>query len=92
VAYRVVVEDAAARTIRKLSRPTQRQVVAKAEALGQNPRPPGCKKLEGAEDLYRVRAGDYRIVYRIADRILVVSVIRVAPRSEAYRRLQRGRR
>jgi mRNA interferase RelE/StbE len=92
VAYRVVVEGAAARTIRKLPRQTQRQVVAKAEGLGQNPRPPGCKKLEGAEDLYRVRVGEYRIVYRIEDRKLVVLVIRVAPRSEAYRRLGRRKR
>jgi mRNA interferase RelE/StbE len=87
VAYRVVVEDGAARAIRKLGRDAQRQVVAKLERLADNPRPPGSKTLEGTEDLYRVRVGDHRIVYRIEDQVLLVLVVRVAHRSEVYRRL-----
>jgi mRNA interferase RelE/StbE len=90
VAYRVVVEDGAARAIRKLGRDAQRQVVAKLERLADNPRPPGSKKLEGTEDLHRVRVGDYRIVYRIEDQVLLVLVVRVAHRSDVYRRLSGG--
>jgi len=88
VAYQVVVEDGAARAIRKLSRDVQRQLVAKLERLGENPRPAGSKKIEGAEDLHRIRVGDYRVVYRIEDRVLLVLVVRVAHRSDVYRRLR----
>jgi mRNA interferase RelE/StbE len=74
LAYRVVVEDGAARAIRKLDRDVQRLVVARLERLAENPRPPGSKKLEGAEDLHRVRVGDHRIVYRIEDDVLLASL------------------
>ncbi len=87
MAYRVVVEDGAARAIRKLDRDVQRLVVARLERLAEDPRPPGSKKLEGAEDLHRVRVGDHRIVYRIEDQVLLVLVVRVAHRSDVYRRL-----
>jgi mRNA interferase RelE/StbE len=90
LAYRVVVEDGAARAIRKLDRDVQRLVVARLERLAENPRPPGSKKLEGAEDLHRVRVGDHRIVYRIEDDVLLVLVVRVAHRSDVYRRLSGG--
>jgi mRNA interferase RelE/StbE len=90
VAYRVVVEDGAARAIRKLDRGAQRLVVARLERLAEDPRPPGSKKLEGAEDLHRLRVGDYRIVYRIEDQVLLVLVVRVAHRSDVYRRLPGG--
>jgi mRNA interferase RelE/StbE len=90
VAYRVVVEDGAARAIRKLGRDAQRQVVAKLERLADNPRPPGSKELEGTADLHRVRVGDYRIVYRVEDQVLLVLVVRVAHRSDVYRRLSGG--
>ncbi len=86
----MVVEDGAARAIRKLGRDAQRQVVAKLERLADNPRRPGSKKLEGTEDLHRVRVGDYRIVYRIEDQVLLVLVVRVAHRSDVYRRLSDG--
>jgi mRNA interferase RelE/StbE len=90
MAYRVVIEDGTARAIRKLDRDVQRLVVAKLERLAENPRPPGSKKLEGAEDLHRVRVGDHRIVYRIEDQVLLVLVVRVAHRSDVYRRLPGG--
>jgi mRNA interferase RelE/StbE len=89
VAHRVVVEDGAARAIRKLDRDVQRLVVARLERLAENPRPPGSKKLEGARDLYRVRVGDHRVVCRIEGQVLLVLVVRVAHRSDVYRRLPR---
>ncbi len=90
MAYRVVIEDGATRALRRLDRDIQRKVVAKLERLEENPRPPGSKKLEGAEDLYRVRVGDYRVVYRIERQELLVLVVRVAHRSDVYRRLLGG--
>jgi mRNA interferase RelE/StbE len=55
------------------------------EGLADDPRPHGAKKLVGADRTYRIRVGDYRIVYEIGDEVLVVLVIRVAHRREAYR-------
>ena len=62
-----------------------RRVDACILALGDEPRPPRTKKLKGEAGLWRVRVGDYRVVYRIEDERLVVVVIRVAHRREVYR-------
>lgn len=61
------------------------RVMRKLEALEGNPRPAGVEKLTGREDLYRVRVGDWRIVYAIRDRELVVIVIRIGHRRDVYR-------
>ena len=55
------------------------------DGLGSEPRPPGCKKLKDEKRAYRVRVGDYRILYEIHDDRLVVLVIRIAKREDAYR-------
>jgi len=60
-------------------------VIAAIQGLARNPRPPGCRKLTGAENDWRIRAGDYRVIYAIADVIRVVRVHRVRHRREAYR-------
>ena len=57
----------------------QRRIDARTEALMDDPRPPGSRKLTGL-DLYRVRVGDYRIIYRIEDQVLLVTVVRVGHR------------
>lgn len=85
MAREVVLSDQAEAVIRKLPRNLQRQIIAKTEALATEPRPAGVKKLVGHQDLWRVRSGDYRIVYSIHD--AVVLIVRVAPRGKAYRRL-----
>ena len=61
-----------------------RRIDRRILALASNPRPPGCKKLKGYRDLWRVRAGDWRIVYLIEDATKVVNITRVAHRSEIY--------
>lgn len=55
------------------------------DSLAGNPRPPGCLKMQGEDGLYRVRVGDYRIIYQIQDAALVVLVIRIGNRREIYR-------
>jgi mRNA interferase RelE/StbE len=54
-------------------------------ALETNPRPPGCVKLQGADELYRVRVGDYRIIYEVQDSVLVVLVVQIGNRRDVYR-------
>lgn len=85
-AYRVVFAPATERQLRKFSPGVRQRIVRVAERLGSNPRPPGMVKLAGADELYRVRAGDYRIIYQIADDELIVLIVRVAHRKDAYRR------
>ena len=85
MAYRVHFKPSAAEAIRSLPKAHQRRVIAKAEALAENPRPPGCKKLHGSDDFYRVRVGDYRIVYTVEDQELIILVVRVGHRKEVYR-------
>lgn len=64
----------------------QERVTLAAYALGNDPRPHGYDKLAGRDNEYRIRVGDYRIVYAIHDDVLVVMVIEVGPRDQIYRR------
>ena len=84
--YRVEVAAAAAHQLRKLDRSAQRRVQAAIELLADEPRPSGAKKLVGGNGEWRVRTGDYRIVYEIHDNVLVVLVIAVGHRRGIYNR------
>ena len=57
----------------------------KIDALSRNPRPKGCRKLEGEDGLYRVRIGDYRVVYLVEDARLVILVVHIGHRRDVYR-------
>jgi mRNA interferase RelE/StbE len=81
----VILTPAAERGLRGLSEEVERRVVRRLRSLRADPRPPGCLKLAGAEGLWRLRVGDYRVIYRIEDAVLVVLVIRVAHRRDVYR-------
>lgn len=85
--YTVEVAPAASRHIRKLDREIQRRVLAALDKLRDEPRSHDAIKLHGGEDLYRVRVGDYRIVYAIEDNRLVVLVLKVGHRRDIYKDL-----
>jgi mRNA interferase RelE/StbE len=82
--YELRIRRAAEKEIRDLPSGVRLRVVGRIRGLADDPRPKGCEKLAGF-DAYRIRVGAYRIVYTIVDRILVVEVVRVAQRREAYR-------
>jgi mRNA interferase RelE/StbE len=86
VAYLVQFTPAAAKALAGLDRGAQRRILAKVEGLASNPRPAGVKALQGEEGIYRLRVGDYRILYAVRDRELVVLVVDVGHRREIYRR------
>ena len=86
MAYRIEITAAAYRVLKKLSVDVAQRIARAIDALARDPRPPGVKKLEGDEELYRVRVGDYRIVYQIQKRLLVVLVVTIGCRREVYRR------
>lgn len=76
----------AARAFRKLEPLARRRLARVIDALAIEPRPPNARKLEGERNLYHVRAGDYRVIYAICDRVLVVLVIAIDHRRHMYRR------
>jgi mRNA interferase RelE/StbE len=86
VTYEVTTEPAAQRDLRALPRDALRRVDAKILPLAANPRPHGSEKLRGEEALYRLRVGDYRVLYAIDDQKRLVRIVRVRHRREVYRR------
>jgi mRNA interferase RelE/StbE len=83
--YKVEVARRAVRALAALPRREQQRVRAAIDLLADDPRPPACRKLSGEASAYRVRVGDYRIVYEVLDDRLVVHVVRVGHRRDVYR-------
>jgi len=83
--YTVIIENKAQKDFLKLVAPYAGAVKKHIGELEKDPRPVGVKKLEGTSDGYRVRAGDYRILYTIDDRRKIVTIYRIRHRREAYR-------
>lgn len=83
--YRIEIAPNAARQLRKIDPAGQRRVQAAIELLAQHPRPSGAKKLVGGDGEWRVRTGDFRVVYEIHDGVLLVLVVAVGHRREIYR-------
>lgn len=85
--YEVTLAPAAARQLRKFDAQVRRRVQAAIELLADDPRPPAATRLVGGAGEWRVRTGDYRIVYEIEDDRLLVLVVSVGHRREIYQRL-----
>jgi len=83
--YSVVFTRAAERLLAGLDVSVARRIKPRVLALSENPRPSGCIKLQGRGELYRIRVGDYRIVYRIDDGQRLVEITIVANRRDVYR-------
>jgi len=83
--YRVLLARVAEKELTRLSAENHDRVIDAIQTLGNDPRPPGCRKLSGSKNDWRIRVGDYRVIYEIADEIRVVRINRVRHRREAYR-------
>ncbi len=83
--YRVDFRGSAQRELDRLDRQIIARVIEAIDRLGEQPRPIGVRKLAGADNTYRVRVGEYRIVYTIDDSRQIVTIDRVRHRSDAYR-------
>ena len=86
--YRIEVSATAEKQIRGLGRDDQLRVLRAIRALGGEPTPPGSRKVRGFEDVFRIRVGNYRVLYRIVGRRLVVIILKVGHRREIYRSLR----
>ena len=84
--YRLALTSSAEKELNKLPNPLIARIAPRLENLAVNPRPPGCRKLRGGDKEWRIRVGDYRVVYTIDDTLLLVEVTRIRHRSEVYER------
>ena len=83
--YSIRYTESASRSLRKLERGIQARVAARILALADNPYPPGTRKIAGGERAYRIRVGDYRVVYDVLEDAIVVLVLRIGHRKDVYR-------
>lgn len=85
MAYQIELSPVAERQLGRLGPGLRARIAARIDALAVDPRPPGVQKLTESQDEYRIRIGDYRVVYDVRDQVLLVLVVRVARRRDVYR-------
>ena len=83
--YKLLITRSASKELEAVPSKDRGRIIAKIRGLEENPRPQGAEKLTG-DDKYRLRQGDYRILYEIHDRELIVTVVRIGNRRDVYRR------
>ncbi len=84
--YSVRIKKSAAKELEAVPRKDRERIIGRIRALGENPRPAGAEKLAGATDKFRLRQGDYRILYTVEDESLTVDVVKIGHRKDVYRR------
>ena len=83
--YTITFARSARRELESLDASTVQRIIRKIDELEGDPRPHGRKKLEGEKDLWRVRVGDYRIIYAVSDARRIVDIVRILHRKDVYR-------
>ena len=82
--YTIVFSRSARRELDKLPDSVVDRILPRIEELSTSPRPHGCRKIKGSDNLWRIRVGDYRVIYSVDDRLRLVDIVAVRHRSEAY--------
>lgn len=88
MAFRVILTPRAEKQLAGLQPRDQRRILIRLEALAENPRPPGSVKLVGTDDGWRIRVGNFRVLYEIRDKELIVLVVEIGHRRDVYRHLK----
>lgn len=83
--YKIEIARSAEKQLAELDKAEQIRVLKRIVALAGDPTPPGCRKLSGEEDAYRIRVGTFRVIYTIENKILTVRVVKVGHRKDVYR-------
>ena len=83
--YKVLIKNSALKEIQRIPKTFRIKIIETIDCLANNPSPSGVKKLENFKNSYRVRVGQYRIIYKIEDRQLIVEIVKVGNRKEVYR-------
>ncbi len=84
MAYEIVFRKSAIKQLRKLPKAVVSTLATLIDSLAENPRPTSCKKLTGVTNTYRVRSGDYRVLYTVDDSIVTVEIVKVGNRQDVY--------
>ena len=87
MAYRIELAPKALRDFKALDESVRGRIARRIDSLAENPFPSGIKKLAGEDELYRLRVGDYRVLYQVQGKVLVVLILGVGHRREVYRRI-----
>ncbi len=85
MSYKISIVRSALKSLQKIEKRTQKRIEKKIDTLSSNPIPADSKKLKGKRDLFRIRVGDYRIVYSVQNKELIVLIIKIGHRREVYR-------
>jgi mRNA interferase RelE/StbE len=83
--YEILLARAARRELEAFEARLVARVWARIQALGDQPRSPGCRKVQGEENVCRIRVGDYRVLYEIKDATRIIDIVAVRHRRDAYR-------
>ena len=83
--YKIIIKSSAAKELKRLPKTDVQRITSKIQALSKEPRPQGCEKLS-AQERYRIRQGNYRIIYSIEDYKLIVYVVKIAHRGSVYKK------
>ena len=84
VKYKIEFKKSAVKELNELDSKVIKRIISKIKTLASNPRPEGCIKLT-SEERYRIRIGNYRILYEIIDDLLIIYIVKVAHRKDAYK-------
>ena len=87
-AYKIFLKKSVLKDLDKIPNKDLKKIIKRIESLANDPRPPGCEKLSGQER-YRIRQGNYRVIYSIKDKELVIWVVKVGHRRDIYKKLSR---
>ena len=85
--YKIEWKHSARKELKRLEKKIIPRIIEAVEALSKNPYPPGFRKITGAEHTYRIRIGEYRIVYSVESKRLIIEIIRVGHRKNVYKKL-----
>lgn len=88
--YNIEFKPSAAKALRDLDARNRRLVADRIDALSMDPRPPGSEKIKGEVSTYRIRSGDFRVIYDVNDEVVLVLVLRIGNRRDVYRKHRRG--
>ncbi len=85
--YKIEWKHSAIKELKKLDKPTIKRIITVVDSLTTNPIPKNCRKLKGTTSIYRIRVGNYRIIYSLRSHKLIIEIIRVGHRKDIYRKL-----
>ena len=83
--YKIEISATAERQLKKIRREDHVSILRSISLLGGDPRPDGCRKMSGYDDIYRIRIGKYRVIYEIDGKRIIVIILKIGHRREIYR-------